>query len=187
MHPSFSLSNARASEPLRPVPGYEGHYSVTDDGRVWSHRKTTGRAHAGRFLSPTTMPVGYRYVSLSKGGQRRKQYVHRLVALAWVPNPDPASRTHINHRNGVKADNRAGNLEWVSQAANNAHAVETGLRRYPVAVPLDQLGTIRARLDAGETHRSVAQSYRVSRSTISYIAAGKYALSAQRLQQREPA
>lgn len=113
---------------IRDVPGVAG-YAVTCDGRVWSHPKTytagTGGiyGHAGRWMTLTIdkSQACYPHVRI----HRRKVYVHRLVALAWIPNPD--NYREVNHINGVKADARVENLEWCTPAHNKRHARATGL------------------------------------------------------------
>lgn len=116
---------------LRDIPGYEGLYGVTRDGRVFSHPRKhppgiRGRVHSGIWLSTTLTWKGYLKVGLLRGGIRSHIAVHRLVALAWLPPVNGA--TQVNHKNGVKTDNRAQNLEWCTPKQNIAHSIATGLR-----------------------------------------------------------
>lgn len=96
----------------RDVVGYEGLYQVSDDGLV-KNKKT------GRDLARLST-MGYMKVNILKGGRSSYTFVHRLVAFAFVPNPD--GKPHINHKNGLRSDNRPGNLEWCTIKENNAHA-----------------------------------------------------------------
>lgn len=105
------------SSELRAVPGFDG-YSITSDGRVWSERSK-------KWLKPATDGHGYRHFVLRAGGVTICRHVHRLVALAWVPNPRGVP--NVNHLDGVKTNNAASNLEWCTTAENNAHAYRTGL------------------------------------------------------------
>lgn len=107
---------------LRDIPGYEGVYAVTKAGRVWSHRNRL-------WLRPQANTHGYFTVNLRRPGHRKQAPIHRLVALAWVPNPHrlPA----VNHINGSKPDNRARNLEWCTLGDNVRHAFRTGLALTP--------------------------------------------------------
>ena len=94
----------------RDIKGYEGKYQVSNFGRVWSiiNQKMLKQQMAGS---------NYLRVYLrTKNGKTKQEYVHRLVALAFVPNPD--SKTQVNHLNEDRTDNRAENLEWVTQEEN---------------------------------------------------------------------
>jgi len=121
---------------MRPVPGYEGIYSVTDDGRVYAHPRewTTGkdgkikRRHDGRWLSTFTGGGAYLKVNLKRDGKERSEMVHRLVASAFVPNPHDLQQ--VNHIDGVKTNNNASNLEWCTAQDNKIHAVRMGLCRF---------------------------------------------------------
>jgi hypothetical protein len=106
------------------IQGYEGLYSVTPDGRVWSHPKGTNTKN-GRWLSLDNSGR-YPVVGLTKDGSTKRHSVHRLVAKAYVPNPD--SLPQVNHINGNRTDNRAENLEWATASDNLIHAWNTGLQ-----------------------------------------------------------
>jgi hypothetical protein len=97
---------------FKPVPGYEGRYSVSDDGRVFSHLRN-------RELKPKIDRYGYKVVALFKDGKAHHLTVHRIVAMAFIPNP--FSKGCVNHINEVKTDNRAENLEWATVKENDNH------------------------------------------------------------------
>lgn len=108
----------------KPVAGYEGLYEVSNNGMVKSVRRTnySGRSYGkrligGHLLHQITDKDGYKSVSLSKNGVRKPFRVHRLVATAFLDNPERLPI--INHKNENKADNRALNWEWCSIAYNN--------------------------------------------------------------------
>jgi hypothetical protein len=108
-----------------PVRGYEGLYAVSARGDV--KRVAGGRgATAGRLLRRYLARDGYRFVMLSKGDRKRTFGVHVLVAEAFI-GPRPP-RKFCNHKNLKKADNRACNLEWLTNRQNALHALRAGRR-----------------------------------------------------------
>lgn len=114
-------------EEWRPVPGYEGYYEVSDLGHVRRLKQASG-TQTERILK--LLPQGhkgeYQSVVLSRHSQIKSFPVHRLVALAFI---GPLPRRHeINHKNGIKTDNRPANLEYVTKSENQLHALRTGLR-----------------------------------------------------------
>ncbi len=68
---------------------------------------------------------GYRILALSVDGDEARAYVHRLVAVTFIPNPE--NKPYVNHKDGCKQNNRADNLEWCTMEENNIHAMATGL------------------------------------------------------------
>jgi len=116
---------------VRDIPGYEGVYAATADGRIWSYPRTwltarhIHRKHDGKWLATFPDSRGYIRVNLKRGGKAKSVHVHRLVALAWIPNP--FSLPEVNHMNGVKGENRRENLEWCTASQNSRHAHRTGL------------------------------------------------------------
>lgn len=128
-HPEFVM----AHEQWLPIQGYEGLYEVSDFGRVRSLDRIVGRhtqgdfAKAGQIRTPHLTPKGYARIQLSREGQGRNYMVHRLVAEAFIPNPDDLPE--VNHKNGNKADNRVDNLEWITSSDNLQHAYDTGLKK----------------------------------------------------------
>jgi hypothetical protein len=103
----------------KSVVGYEGKYEVNNLGIVRSiPRKYWGRTY--RNLAPNMDNSGYFYVSLSKDRQVKSIKIHRLVAMAFIDNPK--GKPMINHKNGIKTDNRVENLEWCTNSENQIHA-----------------------------------------------------------------
>jgi hypothetical protein len=103
----------------RPVVDYEGLYEVSSDGEVFRVASGQG-AVANRKLKPGLHKEGYLYVRLSSNGVVTYHLVHRLVAQAFLPNPDNLPQT--NHINGIKTDNRANNLEPSNHSLNALHS-----------------------------------------------------------------
>lgn len=106
----------------RDVPGYEGLYQVSNTGLVLS--LPTDR-HRGVVLMPAPDKDGYKRVKLTKGCVKQTFSVHRLVALAFIPNPD--LKQEVNHIDGNKANNSVSNLEWATREENERHSRKTGL------------------------------------------------------------
>lgn len=102
------------------VPGYEGLYQVSTLGNVRSIGRTVkGRFHNGKDLKLRYDPDGYRRVMLCKNGKVKGFKVHRLVAMAFIPNPN--NYPMINHKDETKDNNNVFNLEWCTAAYNNTY------------------------------------------------------------------
>lgn len=105
---------------MRPVPGYEGRYSASDNGMIFSHV-------SHRYLSAKAHSNGYVAVVLTDGmGGSRDYLVHRLVCAAFHGAPEK-DRVFVNHIDADKSNNSADNLEWCSRAENMRHAKRLGL------------------------------------------------------------
>lgn len=94
---------------MRDIKNYEGLYAVTSCGRVWSYR-------SNRFLKPKKLPKGYLRVNLSKNGVVKDFLIHRLVAEAYIPNPENLET--VDHIDGNKEHNYIGNLQWMTHTDN---------------------------------------------------------------------
>lgn len=116
------------------VVGWEGKYEVSCSGEVRSldreviRRDGTKQNFKGRVLGHYASSAGYKLVRLSDqaNGNREEARVHRLVAEAFIPNPE--SKPEVNHIDGNKYNSSLNNLEWVTPKENRTHAWRTGLR-----------------------------------------------------------
>ena len=109
-------------EEWRDVEGYEGHYKISNYGRVKSFFN-------GKFfiVKPKLDTDGYLWIAFSKHCVKKNFKVHRIVAKAFIPNPE--NKATVNHIDGCKMNNFVGNLEWLTQAENNQHAARIGLMK----------------------------------------------------------
>lgn len=93
-----------------------GKYEVSNLGNVRNiNYRNTGKA---RMLNPWTDKYGYKYVGLVKEGKTINISIHRLVAFAFVENPQPNDYNVVNHKNEITSDNRSCNLEWCNNEYN---------------------------------------------------------------------
>ena len=101
-------------------------YAVSNYGRIKSYNNYHRRCRM-RILKPNMTQGGYVIIALSDSGKRTTTTVSRLVAKAFVPNPE--NKPEINHKNGVKSDNFYLNLEWMTSSENKLHAYHNGLMK----------------------------------------------------------
>ena len=117
------------SEQWKDIKGYEGIYQVSTLGRVRRLAGGIETERGNRYLpgrmKKAVLVDGYLYYSLYINDVEERCAAHRLVAAAFIPNPE--NKPHINHLNGDKTDNRAENLEWCTRSENMRHALATGL------------------------------------------------------------
>lgn len=113
------------NEIFMDIKGYQDRYQVSTEGRVWS-------IISQRYLSPTKMKNGYLVVHLTaKNGKKKLEYIHRLVALTFIDNPN--KYTEVNHKDEDKTNNCVENLEWCSRSYNNTYGNRMKNLRKPVA------------------------------------------------------
>lgn len=124
---------------MRDIKGYEGQYSINEEGQVWSHKRH-------KFLKANILKGMYLRIGLrdsTKGQKRNLFLVHRLVAEAFIKNPK--KKKEVNHKNSNGFDNRVSNLEWVTRSENNQHAWDYGKK---VFVKTDKfLKSVRANVE----------------------------------------
>ena len=102
----------------RNIKDYEGIYEVSNLGRIKSISRN-GTIKENRILKPNKV-MGYSQVGLQKYGTRKYKKIHRLVAEAFIPNPE--NKKEVNHKDGNKTNNCVDNLEWVTTSENQLHS-----------------------------------------------------------------
>jgi len=157
----------------RPVPGWEGIYSVSDLGRV-RRDKPVPRNPTGILLGSPARD-GYLQVNLHAHGHDSTLLTHRLVLLAFV-GPCPGGH-EVNHKNGIKIDNRLVNLEYVTHTRNMQHAAVAGWGPSGAGHPWAKITPeivrlIRKLRSDGLTYRAISAVVGVNESTIGYVVRG---------------
>lgn len=114
------------------IEGYENIYKISTRGQIMSVerqvfciRNKSYSTIKEKILKPQITTDGYLRVMLCKNKIKTQHSIHRLVASNMIHNPE--NKPHINHKNGIKSDNRVCNLEWCTPKENIHHAWETGL------------------------------------------------------------
>lgn len=104
---------------------------VSDDGKVFTTNHTSLRKNGrldnrkGKQLKPKIDRYGYETIVLTKDGIRKNYTIHRLVALAFIPNPE--NKQTVNHKDGNKRNNNVSNLEWATHKEQKTHEIKNGL------------------------------------------------------------
>lgn len=153
----------------KPIVGYDGRYEVSNSGNV---RETV----SGGYREVGQWPNNQGYMIVRLSGPRTQARVHRLVAQAFVSNPQ--NKPCINHINCDRADNRHANLEWCTQSENIAHSEHLGRmqrsywrgRRSPSAKLSDlDVANLRAAHANGATYADLANIYVISKRAVGRI------------------
>ena len=147
----------------RPIEGY-GNYLISENGDVYSR-------HSRRLLKGFIHNRGYKRAGLVHNSKLKYCLIHRLVATAFIPNPDNAPQ--VNHINGCKGDNRVDNLEWVTAKENIQHAIDNNLFTCGIKNGNSKLTESKVRkirqLKNKLTQTEIANRFSVTQSLISLI------------------
>lgn len=165
------------SEQWRDVVGWEGFYQVSSEGSVRSLPRIvrcsngTVRTCLGRQMQGIA-ERGYVAIRLCDGESKtpKAMRVHRLVAMAFIPNPD--SKPQVNHIDSNRVNNRVSNLEWVTSRENILHAERVGRRKHLTKLSADNVMEVRRRWQEGATVRGLAREFGVHLRTMRKIVHG---------------
>lgn len=169
-----------------PISGAEAFYEISNFGRIKGlPRQRRGASKTGNefirnmsgfIMKPATINSGYfsARLTMESGEKASGQLVHRLVASAFIPNPD--NLPWVNHKDGVKKNNHATNLEWCTPTENIMHALGAGLMpvvrgsmRGTAKLNEDKVHVIKKMMLLGFTNKELAEIFKVSAASMSYI------------------
>jgi len=153
----------------KEIKGYECLYEISDLGLV----RSVARSGTSGGILKSFNTRGYALVRLYKDNVPETLLVHRIVAEAFIPNPE--NKPEVNHKNGIKADSWLGNLEWATKLQNAHHAVVNGLYNFHCGegshlskLTWPKVNEIR-QLAGTLTHQKIAERFNVRKGTIGFI------------------
>jgi hypothetical protein len=160
-------------EEWKDIEGYEGRYYISSFGRV----KSTGHGK-DKYLKPMKTYKGYLCVDLRKPGYRKTIPVHRLVAIAFIPNIN--GYTQVNHIDCNKENNHVENIEWCDQSHNQLHAFANGLisragvkNSQAILTEKEVLEIYKLLSTHKYTHSEIASRYNVTKHAVGDINTGR--------------
>lgn len=163
------------NEIWKDVVGYEGIYKVSDLGNVLSLTRGNGlpwRNGVSRKKKQVLNINGRPTITLWRNGVCKTVLIHRLVAIAFIPNPE--NKPTVNHKNGVKTDNSVANLEWMTSRENCIHNTRVlknncGEKHFNAKLSAADVLNIRKEVNSGGCEFSLSKKYGVTVSNIRHI------------------
>lgn len=163
----------------RDVVGYEGFYKISNLGKVISVNRIDVRGqHRKPVEKSQRLNNGYFVTTLHKDKVRKTMKVHRLVAMAFIPNPE--NKPQVNHKDGNKLNNHLDNLEWCTAKENTIHARDNnllsivGVNNYQTNLTERDVQIMRWMVNiAGFSYQSTADFFETTKSTVGYIIKGR--------------
>ncbi|MCS6281451.1 MAG: HNH endonuclease [Dolichospermum sp.] len=147
----------------KDIKGFEGYYTVNDSGEIKNML-------TGKILKQSNSN-GYRSVRLTKDKKRSVGSVHRIVASSFLDLCD--KKKEVNHRNGLKNDNRIENLEWCNRKENVDHSIKHGLVNYAKKLDEFKVLAIHTFFISGKNLTEISKLYGISVSTVHEIVNNK--------------
>lgn len=166
MYGGLSVNKGKCKEKWKKLPDPYSDYEVSDLGRVKS-----SKFRVPYLMKPFFDTKGYLNITLSFNNKKKRARVHRLVMSLFVGESD----LHVNHKNGIKTDNRLENLEYCTPAENNLHGYRNGLLKPKAGKLQTRLSQKQAKdIFLSEGHYSkIAVEFQVVPTTVSNIKKGK--------------
>ena len=177
------LNNMKSmKETFKSIEGYEGMYEVSSLGRVKSLPRNGSGPYTTKeiYLKPGTNGGRYKIVCLTKNKTHKMILVHRLVAKAFILNPD--NKMQVNHINAIKIDNNVNNLEWCTAKENTHHAMKNNLMDWSKPckgeasgkskLKIKEVVEIKNKFINGLNDHAIAKEYNVHPATIWQIRKG---------------
>lgn len=166
-HPATLFNKTIETDNMKRIPEFPD-YSITEDGKVWSHRRN-------KFLKPF---IRNGYYSINLGETGRNKTIHRIMATLFISNP--YNKPCVNHIDGMRTNNSIDNLEWCTYKENTAHAYNTGLAKNmkgsqcgTASLSEDDVIKIKQYIEQGCMLKDIASMFNVHPSTVSDIKRGK--------------
>lgn len=157
-------------EIFKDIKGYEGLYQISNFGNVKSLKRNI-------ILKPSSNRKGYLHIILYKNHKSKNSIIHRLVAQAFIPNPE--NKPQVNHIDGNKRNNNVNNLEWVTNSENQKHAFKLHLQtnsgnNNPRARKINQYDLNGKLIKTWNSIYEITKELGINRSSIWRCCIGKY-------------